>query len=206
MKNSSYYIYMRTSYLISRGTRTINAVIWSWIYIPHLVAYGLGGVKKKIDSDIDTYEVKTGIRLPRLLSLLFLLHNNRWFRSFFYYRIGPIWAWLISWWRPGDKTFIIPAHVKIGKAFHQEHAFSTVLNADSIGDNFRCIHGITIGKKNGKRPVIGDNVQIFANAIIIGDVRIGNNVTIGAGAVVVKDIPDNAIVVGNPDKIVQYNH
>jgi len=196
---------MRISCFISRGTRGISAVIWSWIYIPHLLAYGLGGIKRIIDTDVDTYRKKTNWRLPRVFSLLFLLHNNIWFRTFFYYRIGPIWSWFISWWRPGDKSFIIPAHVEIGTAFHQEHAYSTVLNAERIGKNFHCIQGITIGKKDGKRPIIGDNVQIFANAIIIGDVRIGNNVTIGAGAVVVKDIPDNAVVVGNPARVIKYN-
>lgn len=35
-------------------------------------------------------------------------------------------------------------------------------------------------------------------------VNIGNNVIIGAGAVVTKDIPDNAIVAGNPAKIIKY--
>ena len=194
---------MRISYYISRGTRGISTVLWFWIYIPHLLIYSLGGAKKLVDSDLETYRNKTNGRLPRVFSLLFLLHNNIWFRTFFYYRIGPIWTWLISWWRPGDKSFMIPAHVEIGSAFHQEHAYSTVLNAERIGENFRCIHGVTVGKKEGKRPVIGDNVQVFANAIIIGDVRIGNNVTIGAGAVVVKDIPDNAIVVGNPARIIK---
>ena len=36
-------------------------------------------------------------------------------------------------------------------------------------------------------------------------IMIGDNVTIGAGSVVVKDIPDNAVVVGNPAKIIKYN-
>jgi len=35
------------------------------------------------------------------------------------------------------------------------------------------------------------------------DIKIGNNVTIGAGAVVTKNIPDNAVVVGVPAKIIK---
>lgn len=41
--------------------------------------------------------------------------------------------------------------------------------------------------------------------VIIGNVHIGNNVIIGAGSVVVKDVPDNAVVVGNPARIIKYN-
>ena len=52
--------------------------------------------------------------------------------------------------------------------------------------------------------MIGNNVSLGCNVTIIGGVHIGNNVTIGAGAVVVKDVPDNAVVVGNPAKILKY--
>ena len=48
-------------------------------------------------------------------------------------------------------------------------------------------------------------VSLGAHVTIIGPVRVGNNVTIGAGSVVVKDIPDNAVVVGNPARIIKYN-
>ena len=53
-------------------------------------------------------------------------------------------------------------------------------------------------------PKIGDYVWIGPGAKIFGKIRIGNNVSIGANAVVSKDIPDNAIVVGNPERIVGY--
>ena len=51
---------------------------------------------------------------------------------------------------------------------------------------------------------IGDNVVIGAGAKIIGNIKIGNNVTIGANSVVTKDIPSNAVVGGNPGKIISY--
>ena len=34
--------------------------------------------------------------------------------------------------------------------------------------------------------------------------KCGNNVVIGAGSVVTKDIPDNAVVVGNPARVIKY--
>lgn len=84
------------------------------------------------------------------------------------------------------------------------HSYSTVLNAESIGDNFSCIHCITLGKKGNKRPIIGNNVSMGAHSMVIGGVHVGDNVIIGAGAVVVKNVPANAIVAGNPARILKY--
>ncbi|UOX33673.1 acetyltransferase [Flavobacterium sediminilitoris] len=52
---------------------------------------------------------------------------------------------------------------------------------------------------------IGDFSKIGAGAIILPKVKIGKNVTIGAGSVVTKNIPDNAVVVGVPGKIIKYS-
>lgn len=81
------------------------------------------------------------------------------------------------------------------------HPYSTIINADSIGKNFSCIHCTTIGAKSNGRPTIGANVSCGANVTIIGPVHIGNNVTIGAGSVIVKDIPSNCVVAGNPARV-----
>lgn len=52
---------------------------------------------------------------------------------------------------------------------------------------------------------IGDYVWIGTNAIILPGVnKIGHNVIIEPGSVVTKNIPDNAIVIGNPAKVVRY--
>lgn len=53
---------------------------------------------------------------------------------------------------------------------------------------------------------IGDDVWIGANVIVLAGVNIGNHVIIGAGSVVTKDIPDYAIVGGNPAKIIKYRN
>ncbi|CAM3965995.1 DapH/DapD/GlmU-related protein [Flavobacterium antarcticum] len=49
---------------------------------------------------------------------------------------------------------------------------------------------------------IGNNVYIGNCAMIMPGITIGSNVLIGAGSIITKSIPDNAIVAGNPGKIV----
>ena len=58
-----------------------------------------------------------------------------------------------------------------------------------------------IGEAN--QTVIGDNVFIGMNSIILMGANIGNNVIVGAGSVVSGKIPDNVVVAGNPAKIVR---
>lgn len=51
---------------------------------------------------------------------------------------------------------------------------------------------------------IGSGASIGANATILPGVRIGKHSMIGAGAVVTKDVPPNAVVAGNPARIIRY--
>lgn len=146
---------------------------------------------------------QTDLKLPSVLYLLYLLHTNSYYRTLFYHRIGPVKALLIGWYRPGDKYFQISATTKIGKGMLVAHPYATIINAESIGDNFSCIHCTTLGAKKNGRPVIGNNVSLGANVTIVGNVHIGNNVIVGAGGVVVKDVPDNCVVVGNPARIIK---
>lgn len=51
---------------------------------------------------------------------------------------------------------------------------------------------------------IHEGASIGANATILPGVTIGRNAMVGAGAVVTKNVPENAVVVGNPAKIMKY--
>src|SRR6476659_1999613 len=51
---------------------------------------------------------------------------------------------------------------------------------------------------------VEDRVSIGANATILPGVTLGRNAMVGAGAVVTRSVPPNAIVVGNPARIVGY--
>lgn len=98
------------------------------------------------------------------------------------------------------------------------------INCIKIGDNFlsgaNCLitdhtHGSDLIKECDIAPVdrelfskgeviIGNNVFMGENSIVLPNVHIGNNVIIGASTVVTKNIPSNSIAVGNPMRIIQY--
>ncbi len=98
---------------------------------------------------------------------------------------------------------------KIGKGFIVYHNLGAVIRARSIGDNVTISQGVTIGeggnqneKNDNDIPIIGNNVLIATNALVLGNVIIGDNAIIGAGSVITKDVPANAVVVGNPQHII----
>ncbi len=57
-----------------------------------------------------------------------------------------------------------------------------------------------------KRSIIGHDVWLGRNVIITNGARIGNGVIAGAGAIITKDIPDYAVVVGVPARIIRYRY
>jgi serine acetyltransferase len=144
----------------------------------------------------------------RLVLLLFrtghLLRRNvvvavLFFWYFILYRIGVEWFLCIE----------LPWKTHIGPGFRVDHGQALVVNDGTVfGANCTVRNSTTIGNKRQKdgsysrAPIFGNNVDIGANAIIIGPLTIGNNVAIGAGAVVVKDVPDNCVVVGNPGRVI----
>jgi len=58
---------------------------------------------------------------------------------------------------------------------------------------------------NKRHPTIKNNVLLGAGAKLLGDITIGENVKVGANAVVLNDIPENAIAVGVPARIIVKN-
>ena len=170
---------------------------------PHLFAYLFSKNKSIIKEDLNAYDKEYDINGTYVFILLQLLFFNKSFRSLFYHRIGYIKSF-ISFLAPG-MTHLNLTKTPIGGGLLLFHAYNTIIDAESIGRNCRIVSNITIGYKNGKRVTIKDNVEILANAVIVGGITIGNNCIIGPGAVVFKSIPDNCVVVGNPAYILKEN-
>lgn len=88
-------------------------------------------------------------------------------------------------------------------------AFTTI----KLGNNVRCGANTLITDSDwheddpragkAKPVVIGDNVWLGVNAVVLKGVTIGENSVIGANSVVAKNIPANVIAAGNPCKVLK---
>ena len=76
-----------------------------------------------------------------------------------------------------------------------------ILQHDYSRSVLRRKYGEVIGES--KKTVIGDNVFIGVNSVILMGSHIGNNVIIGAGSVVSGVIPDDVVVAGNPARVIK---
>lgn len=138
-----------------------------------------------------------------IYAFVYLLMVYPELRSVFYWRLGKL-AKLVFFWMPGRTNLYLMTNPRnVGGGFYVGHGWGTVVNAKIIGKNFRVGQNVTIGSKNCKEAVIGDNVSVWAHAIVLGDITIGNNSQIGAGSVVVKCIPDNSVVVPAKSMIIK---
>lgn len=103
----------------------------------------------------------------------------------------------------------LPESADIGKGLYIGH-FGGIIVGDGVimGEKCNLAHGVTIGYAGrGDKwgcPTIGKRVQINTGAVVIGRIRIGDEVVVGANAVVTKDVPDSAVVVGVPAKVISY--
>lgn len=70
----------------------------------------------------------------------------------------------------------------------------------SIGDYAHLAPGVVLCGQVS----IGEGTLVGASAVVIPGIRIGRWAIIGAGAVVTKDVPDYAIAVGNPAKVIRF--
>ncbi len=101
----------------------------------------------------------------------------------------------------------IPVTTPIGSGLYIGHFGALVVShLARIGKNCNLSQGVTIaavfrGSRSGA-PMIGDNVYLGPGSKVVGKVTIGNNVAIGANCVVTRDVPDNAVVVGVPAKVI----
>ena len=182
---------------------TFQRLMYHLLLIPHVLLYKTSKNKAIIDQDLERWSKEKNINGSKTTLLIYFLSLSTDFRTIFYFRNRGIISSLLNLYCPKEKYFRIDVSTKLGGGILTGHPYSTILNAESIGENFYVNHLVTVGEINGKRPTIGHHVSIYTGAIVIGGISIGNYVNIGAGAVVVKDVPDFCTVVGNPGRIIK---
>ena len=115
---------------------------------------------------------------------------------------------LIRDWNDGTKLSIgkfcsIADEVQIflGGGHHYEYIstypFNTMLFPELVDEHI-------LDRTSNGDVIIGNDVWIGMNAIILSGVEIGNGAVIAAGSVVVKNVPPYAIVGGNPAKLIKF--
>lgn len=102
----------------------------------------------------------------------------------------------------GANTISAKCEIGNGTTFYHRGVGCVVHSKTIIGENCTIFQNVTMGNKwprgkcEGDAPVIGNNVFIGADAVILGAVHIGNNAIIGANAVVTMDVPEGKMVSG----------
>lgn len=99
---------------------------------------------------------------------------------------------------------------EIGPGLFLPHTSGTVIGASRIGANAVIYHNVTVGAKvpdmsyeAGLRPEIGDGVFLGAGCKVLGGIILGDNVTVGANAVVLKSVPSGCLVGGIPAVVIK---
>lgn len=96
----------------------------------------------------------------------------------------------------------------IGSRFRIAHQGGIVIHEFArIGNNCTVRQGVTLGAANKysveEAPVLEDNVDVGAGAIVMGKVTVGDGARIGANAVVMSDVPPGSTAFAQPARIVQ---
>jgi len=101
----------------------------------------------------------------------------------------------------------LPAEVALGRRVRIWHHGCIRLAARSIGNDVHIRPNTTFGPQGGAPdvpehwPVIGDDADIGAGATILGSVRVGTRAFIGANSLVLRDVPDRAVALGVPARL-----
>ncbi|MDY0346731.1 MAG: serine O-acetyltransferase EpsC [Acholeplasma sp.] len=157
---------------------------------------------------------------PSAPSKLTILLSYPGVHALMYYRVAHFfnqikWTGLARIISNMGRTFTnIDIHpgAQIGKGLFIDHGAGVVIGQTAvIKDNVVIFHGVTLGsnsvKSTGNRhPNIGNNVTIYANSVLVGNITIGDNSIIGANSMVKQDIPNNSVVVGNPMRFISIDN
>lgn len=129
-------------------------------------------------------------------------HALRWLRLLLY----PVY-WLMSSYVRFAYGIRLEMSADIGPGLLLWHFGGVRLRNCRLGEYCTIHQRVTIGPSGSERgPWIGDRVWVGPHARVEGSYSVGSGATIGAGTVIDQDVPESAVVIGNPGRIVNRNH
>lgn len=75
------------------------------LFLPHLMLFGFSRNRCIIRDDANNTIKPLGLSYSGTKAVLWLLENDRYFRTMFYQRLG-LFSNLVSWYTPGERTFM----------------------------------------------------------------------------------------------------
>ena len=120
----------------------------------------------------------------------------------------PIVPRVMSEWTHSTTGVDIHPGAGIGRGFFIDHATGVVIGETAlIGNRVKIYQGVTLGAKSftldeeghpvkhiKRHPRVEDNVVIYANSTILGNITIGEGSTIGGNVFLMEDVPPNSFV------------
>jgi serine O-acetyltransferase len=184
---------------------------------------------ENIREDFQVYAHFTGVkRWPWPFSANWLFDFRRWMVALWMFPFSSVLLFRLKKWLKKYHVPILPRicdwinqivwqvqiadNVEIGPGFCISHGLVLIGGEVKIGRHctFNPYSGAGLAHKRVVGhpverligPTLGDNVYVGGGGRMIGPIKIGNNVRIGANTLVVHDVPDDAVVVGNPPRLV----
>jgi serine O-acetyltransferase len=99
----------------------------------------------------------------------------------------------------------ISADAQIGPGLCLIHPSNILVGDVTIGENCLLFHEVTLGtnaNSDGAFPELGDNVDVYVGARVLGKLRVGSGAKIGANVVVTSNVPEGCTVVPAPNRMV----
>ncbi|MFA6864834.1 MAG: serine O-acetyltransferase EpsC [Sphaerochaetaceae bacterium] len=172
----------------------------------------LPNIRKKIKKDAqagfendpaanDVHEIILSYPFIKAITIHRVAHNL--------FKFGvPLLPRMLSEWAHSDTGIDIHPGATIGENFFIDHGTGVVIGETTvIGNNVKIYQGVTLGalsfpKDEGgqiirgakRHPTISDNVTIYANATILGDIVIGKNCIIGSSSWIKDDVDEDTLV------------
>ena len=182
---------------------------------------GLETIKKDLQKDLDFFMESD----PAVDSEEEVVFAYPGFKAIVYYRIAhllyqmgnKLCARIISEEAHSKTGIDIHPAAKIGVPFFIDHGTGIVIGETTvIGKRVVLYQGVTLGAisvtnardKHGvkRHPTIGNDVTIYANATVLGDIKIGDDVIVGSNTYIREDIPSHTTVKNPKPELIMRSH